>query len=449
MLFYLVLLPAIPAIWVILTQSIEDAIIKVYLPVLLLFPTYYILHVPHLIGINAVDAVLIPIVTVSLVKYRKRWKWRRTDLWLLLFALGNGYSMATNASTGLRAFFEIVLSAFLPYVAGKMLIEQGDLRERFIRHGTWLATIVAILSIVEFRLGRNLFTMVYATIFHQGSPNIEQVRGGFMRIQGPYSHAIVAGTLFGFFWILAIWQLYWDKRTTAPREPKVLWMRRSLFLLLGCSLGMLMAMSRGPWIGTILALAISQIGFARNLKQFTITILLALAIFGGAGYAYMKGYTAGTTAEASTLDQENAVYRRQLFDTYSPIARAGGFFGWGAHVPYLSGQLSVDNDYLLVWLNQGLLGLGTFILLAIECAIALLHYLPRARSKFDFSFAMSLFGILLGLMLTLGTVAIGAQTIQLFYLLIGWSAALGYGRIINPELSGEEEPTPQGVRIFA
>lgn len=420
---YLVLLPAIPAIWMIARRSLGDAVIDVYLPALFLVPTYYILAIPHFIGFSASDAAIIPITVAAVIKYRRQWRWQRADLWLLLFAAFGGYSYGINYSTGLREFCQRMILAVSPYIVGKLLIEQEGIRKRVVRRMAWLSAIVALISIVEFRLGRNLFAIFYTPLFHKGPPNVEQVRHGFERVQGPFQHAIAAGMIFGSVWILALWLSRTNKQELGGDEPKLFGLRRSWFLMACAFAGMLMTMSIGPWMGAALAFAIAWISRAKSVKSVTIAVAFIVLIASSAGYSFMEGYTSSNINDAQSYVQEDAIYRRQLLTNYLPIAEAGGWFGWGRRVPAVPGQNSVDNEYLVLALMRGLLGLTMFVLLGCEAAGALIHKARWPARPQDFSFAITLLAVLAGIWLALGTVYLQAQVRALYYLFLGWGLA--------------------------
>ncbi len=56
-------------------------------------------------------------------------------------------------------------------------------------------TVVAILSVYEFRMGSNLFTAFFGGFSRGRNFHIGLMRAGFMRIQGPYGHAMTSGVL--------------------------------------------------------------------------------------------------------------------------------------------------------------------------------------------------------------------------------------------------------------
>jgi hypothetical protein len=65
----------------------------------------------------------------------------------------------------------------------------------------------------------------------------------------------------------------------------------------------------------------------------------------------------------------------------------------------------------------------------------------RARLRSDRAFIFSLLGIILGIAITVGTVYLGSQPYELFFLLIGWSQAV---RLTIPaQLEQGEAPSNQ------
>lgn len=420
---YLVLLPFLIALCFIAARSLEDALLDVYLPILVLVPMYYVLAVPHLITVSAQDAALLPIAIGSLFKYGKQWRLQRADIWITLFLLSSGVADARHVFTqGLRSFVENLLVIGLPYIVGKLLLEQETVRVRFLRRLLWLLAFVAVVSLVEFRLGRNLFTAFWTLIFGHGSPNIEQVRGGFERVQGPFGHAIGAGMIYGLGWILALWLRYFTKLQVGDSERKFLGVRRSTVLVWSLFMGLFIALSRGPWVGAVLSFAVSLIGRAKNVTRTAVIVIVLGLVVGGAMYQYLDAYTSAQVPKDQ--DQENAIYRRQLLDEYKPIATAGGLFGWGWRFPPVPGATSIDNYYLLLRLVQGSVGLWMFLLLSAEAVISLIFVARRSAATTDFSFAVSMLAVLAGMLLSLTSNGLGFQIQEIYFLCIGWSLSI-------------------------
>lgn len=443
-----ILLALIASLWWTITKSAADAMLDVYLPILMLVPAAYEFEVPHVMLLSIPGAALIPIAAIALLKYRRLWRFQRADLWILLFAVGDGIAEGRHAfSQGLRGFAIKLLAAFFPYILGKLLIEQAGIRVKFLRRMFELMTFVAVLEVIEFRLGRNLFTMAGDLVFPSVPSLFEQVRGGFERARGPYGSAITAGALFGSAWILSLWLSYVERRKLGAGEPRWLGFRRSVILMWGLFAGLIMALSRGPWLGAAVAFGISLIGSAKHVKRTAVLVLLFGTIGGMAVYSYLDAYTSGDIADAKNQDQENAIYRRLLLDNYAPIIKEGGVFGWGEGFPRVQGQPSIDNYYLWLRLTQGPWGLVLFLLLAGESSVALLVIAKRAEDREDFYFAITLLAVIVGMLTTLTTVSLGAPAYQLLFLIFGWSLSL------RTEPRSQAAPAAltesQGIRIFA
>jgi hypothetical protein len=90
----------------------------------------------------------------------------------------------------------------------------------------------------------------------------------------------------------------------------------------------------------------------------------------------------------------------------------------------VNGQGSIDNQYLLVWLVQGYVGLAAFILIVTEGTWAFTRAGILTRSFQERHLVFTLLGIWLGLAVCLATVWLNSVVVDLFFLLAGWSQAI-------------------------
>ena len=343
----------------------------------------------------------------------------------------------------------MVFAAFLPYVVGKLLLEQPGIRERFLRRMLWLMAFVAVVEVVEFRLGINFFTSIANTVAPQHTGAFEQVRGGFLRAQGPFGHAITAGLLFGSAWILALWLGWVYKSGRRGPERQFFRVRPSLVLPWVLFGGLLMSWSRGPWMGAALGFAVSRIGYAKRVRSTVLIVILSIAVGGTAVYAYFESYTSVDYWSAGTYEQQTAIYRKMLVTAYEPVVAMGGYFGWGENFPQVGGQSSIDNEYLYLRLTQGSVGFFLFFLITGEAALALIRSARGSPSKLDFAFALTMLAVFGGILASVLTVSLGVPAYQLFFLLIGWGSSLRPTKesgmaMTLPDLATESRP-----RIFA
>jgi len=408
-----------------LRKSPESAVIDVLLPALFLVPFAFAMHIPHLPTLTCIDAVLLLIGLASLATRPQLWKFQRADVWVIAFTLAAGYTDFINLGlqTALFNFPSLACEIFFAYVVGKLLIEQGGHREKFAQRLVSMLAAVCVVSVAEFIAKKNIFLM-FGRRFQSTGYVPDQMRGRFLRIKGPFAGPEQAGIvlLLGIF--LALWLFYLSR--SRGSEPKYLGIRRSALLFLGIALGLYMTLSRGPWIGAVAGFLIARVGMVKN-RRMAIVLALALATVGGV-YAKVKtSQLAQISADDMSLDEStsSAYYRTQLYTVYKPVAERGGLFGWsGSGYPRDPHLDSIDNEYILLWVAQGMVGLGLFILIALESMIGIIRAIRKSRQRADISLYYCLGGFLVGLLLVLATVYLTAQGYVLFFMLAGWTQSL-------------------------
>ena len=222
------------------------------------------------------------------------------------------------------------------------------------------------------------------------------------------------------YYLVQIYKL--DKSRLGPKMSLLQKYRIPFFLL---PIFLFMTNSRMPMACGLMCFLFLQIPRFRNMKTGAIIILLIVGIGAGSVYAYFQHYTSVPYEKAADERQTSAIYRRQLVEYYQPILEAGGWLGWGilSH-PSVPGLNSIDNDYMLVQLSQGKLGMYTFILIALNSVLTLGVSATRFRSRESLFLLFSLLGALIGVFVSLSTVYLGEQMMQVLFLLVGWSQSL-------------------------
>jgi hypothetical protein len=444
----IILLPAV-ACWVALARGpIRRALLNVYLPVVLLLPQYYSIRFPHLPPLTFADAAVLPLGAALWVKEIRRWRFEWMDVFVLLLvvsaALSEGLSAALadgtwkqllavnnrpvegNLANGGLQLFQGLCTMVLPYMLGKLLIEQGaeghPARKRVVRRIAVLLAVVAGIGVFDFLSGKSIWQRVGRHLFPDqlvGWP--VQTRWGFGRAAGPYAHAILAGMIFMMGLIYFLWL-----RKFAPT-----WGTRKIFHGLPLTLrglvlwaivgGLLMTQSRGPWIGVGLALVFALLVRKLPLGRATLAFVLFLAAFSTVAYYYGKRYTDVDINHARSEEQRNAVYRRELLQTFIPIIKERAAFGWGiTTLPTLNGQRSIDNEYLLLAATQGFVGLGLFLAIMLGSTVRLYGLARQNLGAEGRALVFAHLTVLMGMMTALTTVYLGEQALLLLFLLVGW-----------------------------
>lgn len=247
-----ILIPALICWAVLALSSARKALLDVYLPVVLLLPQYYVLRIQHLPPITFADATVIPLGLVLVMTSLRNWRWAWMDLWVFLLAVSEGLSEAlsselangnwvhifstsaaasvrlgTNIANGGLMFVSGLLTIVLPYMIGKIMLEQQDtdgtpMRRKVIQRMVTLLAVVAIISVYDFIKGVSIWQKAFHFLKpYQSEIWTPQVRWGFGRIAGPFGHAILAGMIFLMGLIYCLWLRRVDPAWLQVAAPSV------------------------------------------------------------------------------------------------------------------------------------------------------------------------------------------------------------------------------------
>ena len=420
----------IPGLWAAIVawrRSPARAYLDVYLPVLLLIPDYFRCILPVLPDPTPNAAAIVAIAVVCLLRGGARWRFSLTDGLVIAYAAAMTFSEYLNkdGAEARNIGFEVFAAVVLPYLLTKILIEPQGLRVEFAKRMVVLVAIVVGLSLWEFRMGRPVFKFMLAPLFPGQGSWPDTFRYGFTRVAGPYGHAILAGIIFAAVYRVAKW-LEW----TGHWPERVAWLpwkpTRARLLALALAAGSVMTLCRGPWIGAFAGMVVLLIGRARNRRRLFTAVLVLTFVVGLPGAIAFKSYVSVGRQGALTPEQETAAYRAELVEKYTAIAMQHAWWGWGrAGWPKVAGMDSTDNSYLLLALNHGLVTLGLFLaILASSAARLAVFGARRPRDDPSGMLAFTLLGCYVGFFISLATVFHGEQTVQLFFIVAGWSEGL-------------------------
>ena len=420
---------------------------NIVLPVLLLVPSYYFWKVALLPPIRFSDAVLLPLGIGVAVRSFGRWRFSPMDLLMVLFVLSSGASDRFSGHTTLSTFelFDDVCSALVPYMVGKAVLEAEGQRVATVKRMAVLMFAGAIIGSYEFVGKQNPFRMLINPLFRSELwmiPWTTQIRHGFGRVSNAYADAELAGIILFSGALLTFWLARYGNWGGRFRNAIWLPVRKStlVFLMLILSLGL--TQSRGPELGFLFAFPVALVGRSRQVLRAAVIALLVVGFGGALAYTALIRYSA-TTAPTSD-EQQTAAYRAILLTNYLPIAEHDGPWGLGPNFPRmgagdpLTGQQdSIDNEYLFLWLVQGWVGLGSFVLIICGTIGNLVWsgiYLPE---KPDRAFAFTLLSIILGMVITIATVYLGMQPFIFFFLFVGWGQAMKVPRRVRQAVAFE------------
>ena len=422
----LALVPGIIAAIVAFLRSPQQALLNVYLPVLLMVPEYYRWTVPLLPKLTPSHSAIMGIIVIAVVRKKLKWRFSLTDA--LVIAMVVGISISEYTNTGYKEAqnltFDMLAWLLFPYLATKIFVEPLGLRVIFARRIAILMFAVSMVSLYEFRLGRTLFRVPFDPFFAgQGSGWVTTFRWGFARIAGPYGHAILAGVVMIIGYRIQKWLEWgghWER--SFKRFPGLPWSKAKI-ISYGIIAGSVMTMCRGPWMGGGVAALVIGVGRSRNRKLAIRIALAGLLLIGVPAAVSFYSYISVGRAHATSVSQETAAYRKELMDKYTDIAMEHSVLGWGRNTwPKVAGMESIDNYYLQLTLMHGVT--ATSLLLAIIVTMMVRLGRRGARSGYrtdEANLAFTLLSCYAAIAFSIATVYMGNQLLPLFAVLTGWS----------------------------
>jgi hypothetical protein len=422
----IIAIPALAALIESIRRGPERAFLDVYLPVLLLLPQQYSWPISG--QLSFADTAILPIAAFLLFRSKPKWQWGTIDFLVIGYiaitvvaeGMNKGYKLGSQ-SLALKDLFSILL----PYFAAKQMFRQPEFAVDVAKRIAVSLTIVAIVSVYEFRMGSDLFTGFFDGIFPPLA-NTTAFRAGFMRTQGPFGHAITLGVMMALGFRVARWLEWngvWNDRLRFLQISKI------RFCELWIAAGSIMSFSVGPWVAAACGAVTISVCRAHNRKRAIVSLALLIALFGVPVHTAFMNYVSvdPLVAQASGDKlQEDSAYRGRLMPVYLPVIEERATWGWGiSGFPVVDGMWSIDNGYLFVALTFGVYALALLVALYVWPPILLgIFSLPLCRSDPRALAAFSMIGIYVLNAVMDCTASGGGTPWRFLFIIAGWSAAL-------------------------
>ena len=266
----------------------------------------------------------------------------------------------------------------------------------------------------------------------QGPARFRPYRWGYCRIQGPYLGPILCGMMM----MIGFFIHRWLERNHHWLNPRIAFLIR-----IGIIGGILMTMSRGPWVGAVAGLVVAAASRAKN-RAVAIAVLIIIGfLVGPPSFSAFRDYVnvdhrnsynknrqyadfrsiskSQQNADFRSINksQQNAAYRRELVDNYKDVVISRNMWGWGRNeYPQIKKQRSIDNHWLLLALNHGLIALGFLIIIFFYMSLRLwFHGLNVFTPQSSGSLAFTLCSIYVAIFVTITTVLVGEANPTIFF----------------------------------
>jgi hypothetical protein len=419
---------ALVAAFAALTLARPWVAIWVYLGVLVLSPNYVGVSLGS-IG----DATLTRALGLALVLVLVYRKGIRPAAWNVVDWCFAAYLLATtlpemfkgdSPSYTLRLLVWSGLDYGVPYLVLRTVASNLASARRVLRMFAFWAIVVALFAIAEVVSGTNLFTGVGPQLSAASLWSAGVVRADTLRAQVSFSHPISLGMYAALLLPLTLWLTRWSRGR-----------QRTFAVVAAVAVGatLLTTLSRGPWLGALIALALSIPFQPEKSRRSTAITFGAIAV--GVIGVYLSGATPLTQVIADSFNPTtdaygNILYRQSLTDVILPVWSRSPWIGYPDYVANgaFPSFFSIDNHYLATLIVQGAVGLVAFLLVI---AAALWTCWSAARYRHlgagERDLAGTMLAVLLGQVVILGTVAMIGLGPQVFWGFVGFCAGAWSG----------------------
>lgn len=413
--------PALVAAFCVVAVGIRQATAYVALPALLLLPAYYshkLSGIPVINFHNYMFAVLI--AGLFCVRERVDLVVHWEDIPLIFYCLWTVWSEYENKgfTEGRNLLAVRMMAALAPYYLAKVVARHNGWLCGLFLMIAFLGAFIGLAAPYEARLGMNPFDLLRRVWPGELPFSGALYRFGLRRVAGPFAHPIYQGFFFAMILPVVAWLV----------DRSLLRGKQRLIVVSGCLVGLLLAGSRGPWLGAIVGVVTTLLFWRKDRFQLAILGVLICLVGGMFLLPAFTTYVSISRGEAKTQSQETAAYRWEMLEHYTEAVAERPMTGYGKdQIPIIKGLKSIDNQYLFVALMHGMPASIAFLLAMLVTGLR--GFIASVRRPHDSALprlGVAVSASLLGAIVTQATVSAGTQTEQVLMFLMGTSLTLAH-----------------------
>lgn len=347
---------------------------------------------------------------------------------------------ATTITNLFRISAYLFIDIFLPYyVASRALRDLHDYRDALM---SFAVAVLVMSPLAAFELARTW--LLYAGLElvlglpYWGMGNyLARGDGGLLRASVTTGHPIALGYLMAVGVALAVFL-----RASIPNK-RTWWM-----LMLGLGVGLVAAMSRGPWVGAaamLVLLLVTGPKVASKTMQAMLWSLLAIPVL----LSTQQGQKIlDYLPFIGTVEAANVEFRQRLMEVCLGVLSHYPFFG---ALDFMShpdmeqmrggdGIIDMVNTYLIVAMSTGAVGLSLFLGPFVLSVLGIVRALRKLHDKEGelHLLGRALLAALVAIMVSIGTLS-PILAIPVVYLSVVGMAA-GYLRLVEVALAEVADP---------
>lgn len=327
------------------------------------------LFIPKSVALNLGSVALTPTLASALLLFpvllfggRIRFVW--PDLIVVLFFLSVFFSIIRSVpfGPGIENFGRTVLIAGVPYLVGRYVGSRPGTFNPFMRRMMTVMAILAVFLLIESVFRINIHSIIWSEPY---APH-KDIRLGLTRAYGWTSHSIMLGVSYAVFvpvmLIAAIERM--------PQFGRYRWLKLGLLFI-----GVFTSLSTGAWGPAAMAVALVIWDYMKFIKPGT---RWAFTFFGSISSYFLLEMLSNRPLlrilmmELHLSDPMAWYYRWRLFERVYAVMPGYEWFGHGLKQPENmidAWQWSIDNNYLVVLMQYGRMGLTLWIAIAVSVLV--------------------------------------------------------------------------------
>jgi len=385
-----------------------------YFAVLVWYPDYLRVSIGTL-DISAGRIVIAVLVLRCLIndKVRTEFAWSRFDTWVAA-SMGVYVVMylATHALSGaIENQGGFVMDAWLVYLATRLCIRDREAMVAVVKVIALILVPLALLGVIEAVTHWYSYRNMHQYCPWRPEVPAVEMRWGFLRAQGPFSHSIMFGACFVMFLPLVWWL----------RRQRGYWGSVAYLLSAITVLGGLSSMSSGPWgMLTIVIFCLALEKYSYRLKGvLMLLVVFCLLVEIGSNRPFYH-----VVLNYCNFGKGDWYQRARLIDVAIEHFDEWWLAGYGDKGPGWEEDLNakvtdVNNEFILNGVRYGMLGVVALVGVLVAAGRDLARGFRQTADKALRSLYWALGSSLVGVIVIWQGVSFFGQATSLFYILLG------------------------------
>lgn len=407
------------------------------------------LFIPKQIALALGPVNLTPSLFVSILLFpililggKVRWTW--PDAVVVVFYVVTTYSILSNTpfALSIEAIGRRVLLGVVPYLVGRYIGSRPELCGRFLRDLMAVLAFFAIFTLLESYFRFN----IHAQLWNLPYTPHKEMRLGLTRAYGWTGHPIMFGVTYAIF--VPIMLVAWLERVQKLGKYR------------GTKLGLLMvavfcSLSTGAWMPAVVAIGLVAWDYCRFIRPGSRWLIMSLGSIGM--YCSLELLSGRPLLRILMMELHLSSpqawhYRWRLYQRVYSVMPGYEWFGHGIKTPAAFAnnafQWSIDNNYLVVLMQYGRVGLTMWIAIPVAVLVYGWRSVWRAQDKPYVRIARAVMFSLVTVGLTQLSVALFSTGATFYWLFMGLAVGMSQALLAGMKRPGKysRRPNPRRSR---